>query len=131
MTITVDRVIETYIANRNKIAEIEGAAKEQVGKIKEVQEKLEAWLKAKAAQDGVDSFKTSHGTAFLTTSDSATVAEWDTLLNFVRTTEAWDFVEKRVSKAAVKAYLDQHKQLPPGVNYTTRQEINVRKAAAK
>lgn len=131
MSITVDRVIEAYIANRNKIAEIENAAKDEMGKIKEVQAKLEAWLKAKAAQDGVDSFKTAHGTAFLTTSESATVAEWDTLFAFVRANEAWDFVEKRVSKTAVKAYLEEHKQLPPGVNYTTRQEINVRKAAAK
>jgi hypothetical protein len=36
-----------------------------------------------------------------------------------------------VSKIAVRQYIEQTKQVPPGVKYTTRLEINVRKPGAE
>jgi hypothetical protein len=40
-------------------------------------------------------------------------------------------LEKRVSKTAVRAYIDQTKSVPPGVNYGTKLEVNIRKPGAK
>jgi hypothetical protein len=39
-------------------------------------------------------------------------------------------LEKRVSKTAVRGYIDQQKAVPPGINYGTKLEVNVRKPAA-
>ena len=75
--ITVDKVIAKYIDCRKTKDAIESEAKAKVSDIKEQMAKLEAWLKEKADQDGVDSFKTSNGTAFLTTTDFARVEDWD------------------------------------------------------
>ena len=131
MTVTVDSVIKTYMKLRSEKEAIEAEVKDQVSGIKGKMEKLEAWLKAKADADGVTSFKTEHGTAFLTTTDFANVADWDAVLNFIRDNEAYDMLEKRVSKLAVRGYIDANKAVPPGITYGTKLEVNIRKPGAK
>lgn len=131
MSITVDQVIATYMKLRLQKEEIEGQVKVQVAEIKAKMEKLESWIKEQADAQGVTSFKTKSGTAFLTTTDFASVADWDALVSFIRENEAFDMVEKRVSKLAVRSYIEQTKAVPPGVNYGTKLEVNIRKPNAK
>ena len=129
MSINVDDVIATYMKLRGQKDSIEKEAKEKTAAIKLKMEKLEAWIKEQADTQGVTSFKTRSGTAFLTTTDFATVADWDAMIDFVRENEAYDLLEKRVSKVAVRGYIDQTKAVPPGVNYGTRLDVNIRKPA--
>lgn len=129
MTITVDSVIATYMKLRSQKESIEAETKDRVSGIKAKMEKLEAWIKEQADAQGVTSFKTRHGTAFLTTSDYANVADWDSVLDFIREHEAYDMLEKRISKVAVRGYIEQNKTVPPGVNYGTRLDVNIRKPA--
>jgi hypothetical protein len=129
--ITVEQVVATYMKLRLQKEKIEGEVKVQVAEIKAKMEKLEAWIKEQADAQGVTSFKTTAGTAFLTTTDFASVADWDALLGFVRENEAFDMFEKRVSKLAVRSYIEQTKAVPPGVNYGTKLEVNIRKPNAK
>ncbi len=131
MSLTVDQVIETYMKFRSKKDIIEAETKAKVKGIKENMTKLESWLKEKADADGVTSFKTNHGTAFLTTNDYARVEDWDAMLGFIREHEAYDLFEKRVSKTAVRGYIDMNKAVPAGVTYGTKIDVNVRKPAPK
>ena len=94
-------------------------------------EQFEAWIKEQADAQGVTSFKTKHGTAFLTTTDYANVGDWDAVLGFIRENEAYDMLEKRISKVAVRGYIDATKAVPPGVNYGTKLEVNIRKPVAR
>jgi hypothetical protein len=128
---TVDQVIEAYLKYRNKKEALEAEIKDQVKELKDKMAKLEAWIKTKADAEGVTSFKTAHGTAFVTTNDYANVADWDAVLSFVKENEAYDMLEKRVSKNAVRGYIEQNKTVPSGVNYGTRIDVNVRKPVAK
>lgn len=130
MSVNVEDVISTYMKLRGQKDSIEKETKEKVAAIKEKMEKLEAWIKEQADAQGVTSFKTRSGTAFLTTTDFATVADWDAMIDFVKENEAYDLLEKRVSKVAVRGYIDQTKAVPPGVNYGTRLDVNIRKPAA-
>jgi len=131
MSLTIDQVISAYLKLRNKKESIEAETKDKVKGLKEQMAKLEAWIKEKADTDGVTSFKTAHGTAFLTTTDYANVADWDAVLNFIVENDAYDMLEKRVSKTAVRGYIEATKAVPSGVNYGTRIDVNVRKPAAK
>lgn len=130
MSVKVDDVIATYMKLRGQKEAIEAQMKEQTAAIKAKMEKLESWIKEQADVQGVTSFKTKHGTAFLTTTDYANVADWDAMLAFVRENEAYDLFEKRVSKTAVRGYIEQTKAVPPGVNYGTRLDVNIRKPTA-
>jgi hypothetical protein len=40
-------------------------------------------------------------------------------------------LEKRISKIAVRGYIEANKAVPPGVNYGTKLEINIRKPATR
>jgi len=127
----VEEVIGAYMKLRNQKEVIEAAAKAEVKVFKEKMYKLEAWLKQKADEDGVTSFKTDSGTAFLTTTDFAAVADWDAVLTFIRDNDAYDMLEKRISKMAVRGYIEANKSVPAGVNYGTKLDINIRKPALK
>lgn len=129
--LTVDQVIEGYMKLRLKKEAAEAKVKDELSTISQQMVKLETWLQQQAEAQGVTSFKTPHGTAFLQTVDFANVADWDATLNFIRTNDAYDMLERRVSKSAVRAYIDEHKQVPPGINYGTRINVNVRKPTTK
>lgn len=129
--LTVDQVIEGYMKLRLKKEALEAKVKDELSTISQQMDKLETWLQQQAEAQGVTSFKTPHGTAFLQTVDFANVADWDATLNFIRTNDAYDMLERRVSKSAVRAYIDEHKQVPPGINYGTRINVNVRKPTTK
>jgi hypothetical protein len=129
MTVQVDDVVATYMKLRSQKEAMEAEVKDRVSTIKAKMEKLEAWIKEQADIQGVTSFKTKHGTAFLTTTDYANVGDWDAVLDFIRTQEAFDMLEKRISKIAVRGYIEANKAVPPGVNYGTKLEVNIRKPA--
>lgn len=129
MSITVDQAIAAYMKLRIQKDALENEVKEKVNTIKGKMTKLESWIKEQADAQGVTSFKTPSGTAFLTTTDFASVADWDAMLEYVREHDAFDMLEKRVSKTAVRSYIEAHKQVPPGVNYGTKLEVNIRKPA--
>jgi len=124
-------VIRTYMKLRDQKATLEAEIKGQVATIKAKLEKLEAYLKTQMDAQGLTSFKSDYGTAFLTTTDYANVADWDAVLGFIRKNEAYDMLEKRVSKIAVRGYIKELKAVPPGVNYGTTLEVNIRKPGAK
>ena len=67
------------------------------------------------------------GTAYRSTRISARVADWDSLLNFIKEDNAWEMLEHRVSKVAVEQFRAEHDDLPPGVNWDETQVINFRR----
>ena len=129
MSFTVEQVVGTYMKLRRKKEALENQAKEDLAEIKAKMSKLEAWLMQKADDEGVTSFKTSAGTAFVTSTDFANVADWDAVLTFIKENDAFDMLEKRVSKTAVRAHMDEAGEVPPGITYGTKLGINIRKAA--
>ena len=129
--VTIDDAIAAYVKLRDKKAQIKAEADTRMKEISEKLIKLEGWIKEKADEQGVTSFRTKHGTAFLTTTDFASVADWDAVLAFIKENDAYDMLEKRVSKTAVRGYIDALQNVPPGVNYGTRIEVNVRKPTTK
>ena len=131
MEVNVDQVVAAYMKLREKKKAIEAKADEEVSAIKIKMEKFEAWIREKANEEGVTSFKTKSGTAFLTTTDYANVADWDAVLNFIKTNQAFDMLERHISKTAVRSYIDAHKIVPAGVDYGTRLTVNVRKPTTK
>jgi hypothetical protein len=127
----VDQVIAAYVKMREKKSRMEAEVKAEVAKINERLMRLEGWLREKADEQGVTSFKTNHGTAFMTTVDFASVADWDAVLKFIKDNDAYDMLERRVSKTAVRGYIEANKSIPAGINYGTKLEVNVRKPTAK
>jgi len=131
MKVTIEKVIDAYLKLRVEKETKDAKHREEVKLLKDKMTKLEGWIKTQADEQGVTSFRTEHGTAFLTTSDYANVADWDSVLRYIQKHEAFDLLEKRVSKMAVRGYIDLNKSVPPGVNYGTAISVSVRKPTVK
>lgn len=124
----VDDAIAAYIKLRDKKAEMAERHKEEMGPISEGMTKLENWLHRQMLNTGVDSFKADGvGTAFLQTMSSVTVKDWTAALNSIREEEEWSLLEARVSKSAVKDYLENKGHLPPGVELSEAMVVRVRR----
>jgi hypothetical protein len=76
-------------------------------------------------QTGVDSFKTKKGTAYKKKSVSLTTADGSEFRRHVIGLEAWDLIEFRPAKTAVVELIDNGEPVPPGLNYTTRYNVNI------
>lgn len=125
--IKIDDIVQKYMALRQKKEEIEREAKDKVAQLKATMEKLEAYLLQRMQAEGVDQYKTKYGTAFATTNDYASVADWEATLDYIIQSQAFDLLEKRVNKTAVRSLLENGQAVPPGVNYGTRIDVNIRK----
>jgi len=68
------------------------------------------------------------GTTYLATRISSRVEDAEVFFNFVIENNATEFLFVRASEAAVKEYMEEHKQPPPGVVTETNQKLCFRKA---
>lgn len=123
----IQQVVDKYIALRDKKAQLKAAYDAQVAGIDEMLQRCEAFLLTRMQEQGVESYKTTAGTAYVQTRTSATVADWDSFLGFVRDNSAWNMLERRVSKTAVDEFRAANDDLPPGVNYRAERVVNVRR----
>lgn len=124
----IDQIVATYVKLRDKKAQLKAAYDADVARIDEGLKKCEAFMLSKMQEQGVEAFKTPSGTAYKQTRTSATVADWDSLLNFVRGQDLWNLLEHRVSKTAVDEYRAANEDVPPGVNYRAETVVNFRRS---
>ena len=124
----IDQLIEVYIKLRDRRFDRKSAYEESDAEDKQHQAKIEAKLMEYLNAQGLDKVGCDAGTAYKATRSSATVADWDPLLAFIKEKELWELLERRVSKTAVEQYLSEHQELPPGVNISREVVVNFRRS---
>lgn len=120
-------IVTRYIALRDKKAEFKAEYDKKVEAVEKALERCEAYILNMLDEIGGESIKTAAGTAYVSTRTSATAADWDMVLGFIREGGHWGMLEKRVSKAFVEAYKAEHNDLPPGVNWRAERTVNIRR----
>lgn len=123
---TYDEVVAKYLEFRNEIDRINNETKKLTAQLKANMAVCEAWLTEHAQEDGLTTIPTTHGTAYWSTHYSATVSSRDDFMNYVRENEAWDLLETRASKTAVKSLVEATGEPPPGVNFSSIRVLNIR-----
>lgn len=127
MQVDIDSIIKKYVELRDAIDAVNAEAKKKVAALEEAQETIASVLMKLAKEQGVTSFKTESGTAFVSTKDHVGISDWNRTIEYIEQNKAWNLLNKAVNKTAVKEYIAQHEIPPPGVNYTVMQEIQVRR----
>ena len=111
-----------------EIAKINKEAKKKVAELTKIQTDIENWFAIKAQEDGLKTIPTLCGTVYWSTHHTASVAEPSVFRQFVIENQAWDLMETRAAKLAVKSYIDGHEGVaPPGVNFSSVKVFNLRK----
>jgi len=131
--VNVDDLTAKYIELRDRKAKIRKEADEAEAALDVIQDAIGDKIREIMHANGVTSLKTPHGTAYIAYRESATVADWNVLLGFIKKSEAWDLLERRVSKSAVKDRMEEDRngnythEPPPGVNFVRVEGVNVRR----
>ena len=124
-----DELVQHYVRLRDKKSEIKAAYDAETQKLDLVLEKIEQKLMAYFNETGLESIRTGHGTAYRSIKSTASVADRDIFLDFVREHDAWELLETRAAKKAVEDYRAANDELPPGINWNSISTINVRRSA--
>ena len=124
----LDDLIGKYIKIRDGRDELKQQHAEELKRFTNALTKIEQTILAEFNDTGQESAKTSNGTAYRSTRTSAKVADRDAFFDFVKSNDAFDFLESRANKNAVEAYLDENGELPPGIDVTRVITINIRRS---
>jgi type I site-specific restriction endonuclease len=124
----LSEIVTKYIELRDKKAELKAEYDNKVASIDEVLDKIEVKLLQVFEETGSKSFSTPNGTAYASVRTSASVADKEAFMEYVKNTEQWPLLEVRASKTAVEQHRDLHEDLPPGVNWREERVVNIRRS---
>lgn len=123
------QLVELYIKLRDKRAQRKAAFENDDADDKHRQEKIEALLLVRFENAGLESIKTSAGTAYKTVKTSATIADKDAFFNgWVIPNQQWEFLDIKANKTSILDYKTLNNDLPPGINWREEIAINVRRS---
>jgi hypothetical protein len=101
-----------------------------VAPINEKMDKLEAKLLEVFNTTGMESVRTEFGTAYSSVRSSATVADRESFMTYVRGHDDWGLLEVRPAKLAIEEFRAANDgDLPPGINFTEERVVNVRRTS--
>ena len=113
----LDDMVEKYLQAKDALALSDAAHKQKTARVRQWMEDQLAAVLVRLKELGADNIRTRAGTAYRSTVRSATLADPAAFRDFVAENEAWDLVDMKANAPAVKAWIDEHEALPPGVNF--------------
>lgn len=124
----MEELVEKYIQLRDAKAKATASFKEKIAPLDATISKIEGVLLQQFNEHGMESVRTKAGTAYKSTRTSASVADWDHVLEFILKNELYNMLEHRVSKQAVEQFKEENDDLPPGINWREEVVVNVRRS---
>jgi hypothetical protein len=131
VTPKVEKLIANYILIRDKIKEIGERHSKELEEYVAVQNSLTGVLQEFMETSGCDSIKTKKGTCYSSTRYTASLADPKAFMDFVIANSNFDMLDRRANTTAVKEYVKEHNQLPPGVNMSAIKTVGVRRPTEK
>lgn len=122
-------LIEKFIELRDKKARLKAEYDEKATKVQGVMDQIEVKLLEAFSKNGINSLKTESGTAYESVRTSASVADKEAFLDYVKVKDEWALLDVRASKSAVEQFVSANDELPPGVNWRTERVVNIRRPA--
>jgi hypothetical protein len=125
---TMNDDVEAYIKLRDSKSQLKANYDTLKAPVEAQMAALEGKILKHFQTNGIESARTEKGTAYKSVRTSATVADWDALLTFIKDNDLWHLLERRVSKDGAVQYKDENGALPPGINWREELTINVRRS---
>lgn len=122
--------VEQYIMVRDRLKQIDEEYDAKRKPFLEVQERLSGILRAFMETHNLENLKTDAGTCYTSVRHTASVADADLFMKYVIENGRFELLDRRANPTAVKAFVEETKQLPPGVNLNAVQTVGVRRPRA-
>ena len=127
----IKSAVKVYVQQRDRLRAWQKKRDEEEAARKTELEAIEMWLIAKADELGVDSFKTSFGTAYKQIKEHFRIGDWPSFVEYVKETNNFQLFEKRVAKLAAKEVKDTTGELPKGLEYSSEFVMHVLRPTSK
>ena len=122
--------VEKFIKLRDKVKEIEEGHKKQLEPYKTMLVTMNNMLLGHLNDTGADNISLKGvGTFYKSVKTTASLADADAFRRHVIGSEAWDLIDWRANSTAVKQFIDDHGQPPPGVNTSSVVTAGVRRSS--
>lgn len=125
----LSELVAVYIRLRDEKASLKAEYDEKLAPIDKKLEAIEAKLLEVFHSTGMESVKTEHGTAYMSTRTTVSVADRDAFMEFIKSGDHWSMMEVRAAKTAVEQYKAANDELPPGVNWRSEVVVNIRRSS--
>lgn len=119
-----DILVKAFVELRDKRKVLKDTYTADDATLKARQDKIEGEILQRYNTRGTESSRTAHGTAYKTTVGYASVADREALKAYVLSNDAWELLTIAANKTSVKQHIDEHADVPPGVNW--REEVHIR-----
>lgn len=126
---TLNKRVAQFIAIRSRRRDLKTEYAKKDVPLAEAQNLLSGAIMEhlKATGAAKPSIKTDAGTCFISEKATASLADADAFMRFVKEHQAFDLLDRKANVTAVKDYIKEHEGMaPPGVNYSVFQTVNVR-----
>jgi hypothetical protein len=122
-------LVGLYIQLRDRRAQRKAAYEHDDATDKGKQERIEGELLRRFQERGADSVSAKGiGTAYKSVRSTASVADWDSFLGYVRENEAWELIAHSCAKSSVQEFKAANDDLPPGISWREEVVVNVRRS---
>ena len=123
--ITLDQVMEARFTVDAAIDIMVAKHKAEMAPLQAEIQEYEHFIQDHLIQQNMTKLSTTAGTAYFKNYDSATVQDFEALLEQIKAEGLWHMLEKKVSKLAVREYAEKNNgALPVGVKYETGRKVH-------
>ena len=127
----LDQVVAKYVELRDARELLKKKYEAKDAELVEKLDKLEQVLTGICEKLGVESLKTSAGTAMRSVSTRYWTSDWEAFHKLVVEHNVPQLLERRIAQKSLKEFIEQHPDLTPaGLNSDSKYKITVRRAKA-
>lgn len=128
---TVDKRVQQYIEVRDAIKKMDEEHEERKRPLVELQNLLTGWMQTFMENAGADNIKTAHGTCYSSTRYTASLADPEAFMSYVKSTGNYDLLDRKANVTACRDFVAENNSPPPGVNLSAIKTVGVRRASGK
>ncbi len=119
--------IQQYVAVRDRIKEMDAAHELAKKPLVDALNELNGHLQVFLDESGSDSVKTKWGTCYKSTRYTASLADSQAFLDYVVKFERFELLDRKANSTAVRAFVEENGNLPPGCNLSALSTVGVRR----
>ena len=123
----MEKRTEQYVKLRDHINSIKEKHKAELAGPTELLDQLNNLLLAHLDQQKAENIGTKQGSVYKTAKNSASIADMTAFWTHIVTQGEWDLLDRRANVTAVKDYIEKNSAPVPGVNFTQRFVVGVRR----
>jgi hypothetical protein len=127
----VQKWIGQYVAIRDLKKKLEEEQKAAIKEYTDLLLLLEGKLQAFFTATGQDSAPTGAGTAYLSTTYRASIADKQLFQDFIKQSAQWNLLDWKANAKAARAYIKEFKAPVPGVNLTGITKVRINRPGQK